>query len=617
MSTPEQALLRFLTCGSVDDGKSTLIGRLLYDSKLLFADQLETLNKDSQKFGTVPDGMDFALLVDGLEAEREQGITIDVAYRYFATPQRSFIVADTPGHEQYTRNMATGASTADLAVILVDARHGVVTQTRRHTFIAHLLGIQSIIVAVNKMDLVDYDQSVFDDIVADYYETIADLGFNHIAAIPISALYGENVTTQFDQMSWYDGLSVIESLETAPVSSSSSKTGFRLPVQIVSRPDQDFRGYAGTLCGAPMTVGDSAIVSPAGTQTSIKSITTPEGEVETADAGTAVTVTLADNIDASRGDIICHGDQGMLVTDQVQAHLIWMSDEPMIPGRQYLLKLATRSATAWVSELKHTVNVNTMEHVASKTLELNDIGVCNLSFDRRMACDAYGDCHDTGAFILIDRFTYATVGAGMIDFSLRRARNLTLQTLTMDKVARARSMGQKPAVIWFTGLSGSGKSTVANAVESKLFDKGHRTYLLDGDNVRHGLNRDLGFTDADRVENIRRFGEVAKLFADAGLIVLVSVISPFRGERDMVRDLLDDDEFIEVFVDASLETCEKRDPKGLYARARKGEIQNFTGIDSPYEAPLNAELVLDTDALSPDDAAEQVIALIEKRILED
>ncbi len=366
-----------------------------------------------------------------------------------------------------------------------------------------------------------------------------------------------------------------------------------------------------------MTVGDSAIVSPAGTQTSIKSITTPEGEVETADAGTAVTVTLADNIDASRGDIICHGDQGMLVTDQVQAHLIWMSDEPMIPGRQYLLKLATRSATAWVSELKHTVNVNTMEHVASKTLELNDIGVCNLSFDRRMACDAYGDCHDTGAFILIDRFTYATVGAGMIDFSLRRARNLILQTLTMDKVARARSMGQKPAVIWFTGLSGSGKSTVANAVESKLFDKGHRTYLLDGDNVRHGLNRDLGFTDADRVENIRRFGEVAKLFADAGLIVLVSVISPFRGERDMVRDLLDDDEFIEVFVDASLETCEKRDPKGLYARARKGEIQNFTGIDSPYEAPLNAELVLDTDALSPDDAAEQVIALIEKRILED
>lgn len=614
---PEQSLLRFLTCGSVDDGKSTLIGRLLYDSKLLFADQLETLTSDSQKFGTVTDGMDFALLVDGLEAEREQGITIDVAYRYFATPNRSFIVADTPGHEQYTRNMATGASTADLAVILVDARHGVATQTRRHTYIAHLLGIQSIIVAVNKMDLVDYDQMVFDNIIADYRETIADLGFTEVTAIPISALHGENITAVSEQMPWYDGPSVIGCLETASVSSSSSTGGFRLPVQIVSRPDQDFRGYAGTVVGASIQVGDAAIVSPAGTQTTIKSITGPGGEVEFAKAGTAITVTLADNVDASRGDIICHADQGMIVTDQVQARVIWMSDEPMMPGRQYLLKLATRSATAWVSELKHTVNVNTMEHVASKTLELNDIGVCNLSFDRRIACDAYADCHDTGAFILIDRFTFATVGAGMIDFSLRRARNLTLQTLTMDKQARARSMGQKPAVIWFTGLSGSGKSTVANAVESKLFDKGHRTYLLDGDNVRHGLNRDLGFTDADRVENIRRFGEVAKLFADAGLIVLVSVISPFRGERDMVRDLLDDDEFIEVFVDASLATCESRDPKGLYARARKGEIQNFTGIDSPYEAPINPELVLDTDALSPDEAADQVIALINARILED
>lgn len=616
MDAPEQSLLRFLTCGSVDDGKSTLIGRLLYDSKLLFADQLETLTADSQKFGTVQNGMDFALLVDGLEAEREQGITIDVAYRYFATPNRSFIVADTPGHEQYTRNMATGASTADLAVILIDARHGVVTQTRRHTFIAHLLGIQSIIVAVNKMDLVDYDQSAFDEIVSEYLEAIADLSFKHVTAIPISALHGENITAGSDLMPWHDGPSVIAYLESASVASKPG-TKFRLPVQLVNRPDQDFRGYAGTVAGAQIKVGDPAIVAPAGTRTSIKSITSPGGEVAVADAGTAVTVTLADNIDASRGDIICHGDQGMVVTDQVQAQLIWMSDEPMMPGRQYLLKLATRSATAWVSELKYTVNVNTMEHVASKTLELNDIGVCNLSFDRRVACDAYEDCHDTGAFILIDRFTFATVGAGMIDFSLRRARNLTLQTLTMDKQARARSMGQKPAVVWFTGLSGSGKSTVANAVESKLFDKGHRTYLLDGDNVRHGLNRDLGFTDADRVENIRRFGEVAKLFADAGLIVLVSVISPFRGERDMVRDLLDENEFIEVFVDASLATCEKRDPKGLYARARKGEIQNFTGIDSPYEAPIDPELVLDTDALSPDEAADQVIALINARIFED
>lgn len=585
----EQPLLRFLTCGSVDDGKSTLIGRLLYDSKLLSADQLEALKADSQKLETVLDGTDFALLVYGSEAERKQ----------------------------YTRNMATDASTADLAVILVDARYGIVTQTRRHTFIAHLLGIQSIIVAINKMDLVDYDGSVFDDIVADYQEMIADLGFNHVTIIPISALHDENVTMRSDLMPWYDGPSITECLEAITVSLSSSTTGFRLPVQTVSHPDYGFKRFAGTVAGAPITVGDSAIVGPAGTQTSIKSITTPDGEVEIAVPGTAVTVTLVDNIDASRGDTICHGDQGMIVTDQVQAHLIWMSDEPMIPGRQYLLKLATCSATAWISELKHTVNVNTMEHVASKTLGFNDIGVCNLSFDRRIACDAYADCHDTGAFILIDRFTYATVGAGMIDFGLRRAHNLTLQTLTMDKVARARSMGQKPAVIWLTGLSGSGKSTIANAVESKLFDKGHRTYLLDGDNVRHGLNRDLGFTDADRVENIRRFGEVAKLFSDAGLIVLVSVISPFRDERDMVRGLLDDGEFIEVFVDATLETCEKRDPKGLYARARKGEIQNFTGIDSPYEAPLNAELVLDTDALSPEDAADQVIALIEKRILED
>jgi len=584
MSTPQQNRLRFITCGSAGDGKSTLIDQLL---------------------------------PDGLKSERKQGVTFDVSYRSFSTPNRSFIAADMPGFEQHARDMATGAPIPDLAVILVDARDGVVTETRRHTFISHLLGIQSIILAVNKMDLVNYDQAIFDGIVADYQDTITDMGFAHLTVIPISALQGENITARSDLMPWYDGPSMMGCLETAPVSSASSMTGFRLPVQTTSEPDQNFKGYAGTVAGAPISVGDSAIVAPAGTQTSIKSITTPDGQVESAVAGTAITVTLADNIDASHGDIICHGDQGMIVTDQVQAHLIWMSDEPMIPGRQYLLKLVNRTATAWVSELKHTVNVNTMEHVASKMLELNDIGVCNLSFDRRVACDAYADCHDTGAFILIDRFTDANVGVGMIDFSLRRARNLTLQSLTMDKNARARSMGQKPVVIWFTGLSGSGKSTVANAVESKLFDKGHRTYLLDGDNVRHGLNRDLGFTDADRVENIRRFGEVARLFADAGLIVLVSVISPFQGERDMVRDLLDDGEFIEVFVDASLETCERRDPKGLYARARKGEIQNFTGIDSPYEPPLNAELVLDTDALSPDAAAAQVIDLIEKRILKD
>lgn len=613
----EKSLLRFLTCGSVDDGKSTLIGRLLYDSKLLFADQLETLAADSQKFGTVKDGIDFALLVDGLEAEREQGITIDVAYRYFATPNRSFIVADTPGHEQYTRNMATGASTADLAVILIDARQGVVTQTRRHTYIAHLLGIRSIIVAVNKMDLVDFDQQAFDEIMDAYRKDTATLGFETVTGIPISALHGDNVTESSDRTPWYDGPSVISTLEAAPGKQETPGGAYRLPVQLVTRPDHQFRGYAGSVTGGDIKVGDPATIVPAGTRTTIQSIMTPSGNSDIAAAGTAVTVTLADQVDVSRGDVICHGNKETIATDQVQAHLIWMSDEPMIPGRQYALKLATRRATAWVSELKHVVNVNTMEHIAAKTLELNDIGVCNLSFDRLIGCDAYADCHETGAFILIDRFTNATVGAGMIDFSLRRARNLTMQKLNLDKQARARSMGQMPAVVWFTGLSGAGKSTVANAVETKLFDQGLRTYLLDGDNVRHGLNRDLGFTDADRVENIRRFGEVAKLFADAGMIVLVSVISPFRGERDMVRELLDDGEFIEVFVDASLATCEERDPKGLYERARKGEIQNFTGIDSPYEPPLNPELVLDTDALSPDAAADQVIALIEARIFED
>lgn len=613
----KKSLLRFLTCGSVDDGKSTLIGRLLYDSKLLFADQLETLAAESQKFGTVKDGVDFALLVDGLEAEREQGITIDVAYRYFATPNRSFIVADTPGHEQYTRNMATGASTADLAVILIDARQGVVTQTRRHTYIAHLLGIRSVIVAVNKMDLVEFDQQVFDCIMNTYRENISTLGFETVTGIPISALHGDNVTDPSDKTPWYSGPTVVAALEAAPGKENNPSSAYRVPVQLVSRPDHEFRGYAGTVVGGDINVGDPALIVPAGTRSSIKSITTPAGDAESAASGTAVTVTLADHVDVSRGDVICHGDHGMITTDQVQAHLIWLSGEPMMPGRQYALKLATRNATAWVSELKHVINVNTMEHTAAKTLELNDIAVCNLSFDRLVGCDAYTDCQETGAFILIDRFTNATVGAGTIDFSLRRARNLTMQKLTLDKNARARSMGQKPAVIWFTGLSGAGKSTVANAVETKLFDRGLRTYLLDGDNVRHGLNRDLGFTDADRVENIRRFGEVARLFADAGMIVLVSVISPFRGERDMARNLFDDGEFIEVFVDASLATCEARDPKGLYERARKGEIRNFTGIDSPYEPPLNPELVLDTDALSPDAAADQVIALIEARILED
>lgn len=554
-------------------------------------------------------------LIEGAEVDRDINISITGEYRSFITPERSFVFADLGRYEQYTRLRANGSLMADVAIILINARNSEVTPSWRNLFIAHLMGIKSIIVAVNEMELVEYDEAIFNRILSAHQDAISTLHFSHVTAIPISILEGQSITTNSDKMPWYEGPSIIEYLKTAPLHLPLSTDGFRIPVQNISDQDQDFTGYSGTVTGAPVQVRDRVRIAPAGTLTSIETIIGPNGDVDEAGPGTAVTVALAENSDLSRGDVICHADSEMIVTDQVQAHVIWMSDEPMIPGRQYLLKLGAASVTAWISELKHTINVNTMEHMAAKTLDVNDIGVCNLSFDRRIACDAYDDCPDTGIFMLIDRFTSTIVGMGMIDFSLRRARNLTLQSLTLDKSARARSMDQKPAVIWFTGLSGSGKSTVANAVENKLFSKGRRTYLLDGDNLRHGLNRDLGFTDVDRVENIRRFGEVAKLFADAGMIVLVSIISPFQGERDMVRNLLDDGEFIEVFVDASLATCEKRDPKGLYARARKGEIQNFTGIDSPYEAPIDPELVLDTDALSPDEAAEQVIALIEARAL--
>ncbi len=608
--TPQMTQLRFLTCGSVDDGKSTLIGRLLYDAKAIFDDQQNSLQSDSKKFGTVDGGIDFALLVDGLQAEREQGITIDVAYRYFATPNRSFIVADTPGHEQYTRNMATGASSADLAVILVDARQGIVAQTKRHTYIAHLLGIKSMTLAINKMDLVNYDEDVFQSIFDAYKDFADQMGVSDITAIPISALHGENISSIGDKMPWYTGPCVLEHLEAVEIHEVSGDCGARLPVQRVCRPNAEFRGFAGTVAGAPLRVGDAVTVEPDGAQTTIAEISTYDGPIETALIGQSVTAVLADKIDVSRGNVIRHSASEMEPTDQVQAHLIWMSGIEMIPGRQYEIKLGTCSALAWISELKFKVNINTLEHVAAKTLELNDVAVCNLSFDRRLACEAYRICKETGAFILIDRHTNETVGAGMVDFALRRARNLTRQKLTLDKEGRAKAMGQSPALIWFTGLSGSGKSTVANIVEAKLHHMGRRTYMLDGDNVRHGLNRDLGFTDADRVENIRRIAEVAKLFVDAGMIVLVSAISPFREDRDMARALMADGEFYEIHIDALLETCEQRDPKGLYSRARAGEIANFTGIDSPYEPPLKPELRIDTDNMDPETAADKIIALL-------
>jgi len=607
---PQRSLLRFFTCGSVDDGKSSLIGRLLVDTKGVFDDQSVALAADSRKYGTVADGLDLALLVDGLQAEREQGITIDVAYRFFATPARNFIVADTPGHEQYTRNMATGASTAALAVILIDARKGVVTQTHRHSYIARLLGIRQVLVAVNKMDLVDYDQNVFNAIAANYQNFAMDLKIDDVKAIPVSALHGDNVCIPSANMPWYTGPTVLEHLETAPDTVPTPARGFRLPVQWVNRPNLDFRGFSGTVVGADVKVGDPVIVEPAGTASQITEIVSANGVRDVAYPGDAVTVRLADEIDVSRGDVLHHANAPMEITDQVQAHLIWMSREPMIPGRQYMIKIGSRTSAAWVSELKYVINVNTREHTAAKTLHLNEIAVCNLSLDRRIPCDAYADVPQTGAFILIDRTTNETAGAGMIDFGLRRADNLTRQSVSIDRAQRAAALGQRPSVLWFTGLSGAGKSTLANRVEEKLHAEGKRTYLLDGDNVRHGLNRDLGFTDADRVENIRRVGEVTKLMMDAGLIVLVSAISPFRSERDMARQLIDDGAFYEIFVDADLATCEARDRKGLYARARRGEIQNFTGVDSPYEPPLSPELRVDTTAIDPDEAAEQVLKLL-------
>ena len=606
-----KSLLRFITCGSVDDGKSTLIGRLLYDSKMLFEDHLAAMEADSRKWGTQGEQLDFALLVDGLAAEREQGITIDVAYRFFSTDRRKFIVADTPGHEQYTRNMVTGASTADAAILMVDARKGVLTQTRRHSYLVRLLGIRHIAVAVNKMDLVDYSKEVFSSIVDDYGAFARQLGLEHVAFLPVSAFKGDNITSPSEKMPWYRGTTLMRYLETVEVDEQRTQKGpFRLPVQWVNRPDLDFRGFAGIIAGGVVRPGDRIRVQPSGRESTVARIVTFDGDLSQAVAGQSVTLTLADEIDISRGDLISAADAPAAVADQFEATIVWMHDEPLLPGRSYLLKIGARTVTASVMDIKYQVNVNTLEHVAARTLGLNAIGVCTVHLDRAVGFDPYAENRDTGGFILVDRMTNATVAAGMLHFALRRSQNVHLQHVDVDKSARNELNRQQSCIVWFTGLSGAGKSTVANLVEKKLHAMGHRTYLLDGDNVRHGLNKDLGFTDADRVENIRRIAEVAKLMVDAGLIVLTSFISPFKAERDMARGLVAAGEFFEVHVDVPLTVAEQRDVKGLYKKARRGELKNFTGIDSAYEAPQAPELRLTADRLTADEAADQVIDML-------
>ena len=603
-----KGLLRFITCGSVDDGKSTLIGRLLYDSKMLFEDQLAAMESDSRKWGTQGGDIDFALLVDGLAAEREQGITIDVAYRFFSTDRRKFIVADTPGHEQYTRNMVTGASTADVAVILIDARKGVLTQTRRHSTLVSLIGIRQVVLAINKMDLVGFDEATCRRIDADYRAFAAQIGLTNITTIPLSGLKGDNIAARSAAMPWYEGPALMEFLETCPLDDLRLQRGpLRLPVQWVNRPNLDFRGFCGVLASGTVRPGDRVRVQPSGRESVVERIVGIEGDRELAVAGESVTLTLHDEIDISRGDVISAADAPAEVADQFECHLVWMDDEPLLPGRPYLLKLGARTVNATVTEIKHKVNVNTLEHLATKTLALNEIGVCNLGLDRAVAFDPYAVNRDMGGFILIDRLSNHTVGAGMLHFALRRAHNIHLQAFDVDKAARAELLGQKPAVLWFTGLSGSGKSTIANLVTKKLYAMGRHTYLLDGDNVRHGLNRDLGFTDVDRVENIRRVAEVARLMVDAGLIVITSFISPFSAERRLARNLLEPGEFIEVFVDVPLEVAESRDVKGLYAKARRGQLPHFTGIDSPYEAPEDAEVHLPAAAITAEQAADRVL----------
>ncbi|MBA4750756.1 MAG: sulfate adenylyltransferase subunit CysN [Sphingopyxis sp.] len=604
----QKSLLRFITCGSVDDGKSTLIGRLLYDSKMIFEDQLAALEADSKRVGTQGQEIDFALLVDGLAAEREQGITIDVAYRFFTTEKRKFIVADTPGHEQYTRNMVTGASTADLAVILIDARKGVLTQTRRHSFLAHLIGIKHIVLAVNKMDLVGYDKTVFDRITLAYRAFASEIGITNFTAIPISGFKGDNITALSDNTPWFKGPALIEHLENVEVGTTADEAKpFRLPVQWVNRPNLDFRGFSGQLASGKVRPGDAVRILPSGKTTSVSRIVTLDGDLDEAVAGQSITLTLSDEVDCSRGDVIAAADAPPEAADQFEATLVWMADEAMIAGRAYWLKLATQTVSATIQQPKYEINVNTLDHLAAKTLELNGIGVVELSTDKPIVFEAYGDNRTLGGFILIDKLTNATVAAGMLHFSLRRAQNVHWQASDISREMRANLKNQKPALLWFTGLSGSGKSTIANLVEKRLHRMNRHSFLLDGDNVRHGLNRDLGFTEADRIENIRRVGEVAKLMTDAGLIVITAFISPFRVEREMARSMLPEGEFIEVFIDTPLAEAERRDVKGLYKKARAGQLKNFTGIDSPYEAPENPEIRIDTTAMTPEEAADLIV----------
>ena len=606
-SHEKKGFLRFITCGSVDDGKSTLIGRLLYDSKMIFEDQLSALESDSKKHGTQGQKIDFALLVDGLAAEREQGITIDVAYRYFSTDKRKFIVADTPGHEEYTRNMATGASTADLAILMIDARKGILTQTRRHSFIVSLLGIKNVVLAINKMDLVDYDQKIFDWIDRDYCEFSSSLGFNNIISIPVSALKGDNVLERSDNTKWYQGPLLMKYLEEVKIDKDNTAQPLRLPVQWVNRPNPDFRGFSGTIASGSINVGDEIIALPSAKISKVSQIVDGKGEQNRALAGQAITLCLEDEIDISRGDVIANINDRPETTDQFQAHLIWMHDEQMLPGRPYLIKTNNKTIEGAVSELRHKVNVNSLEHESGKVLELNEIGLVNIKTSEPIAFDAYKDNKSMGSFIFIDKFTNSTVACGMINFGLRRASNVHWQAVDVHKKIRATQKHQHPKILWFTGLSGSGKSTIANLVEKKLHVMGKHTYFLDGDNVRQGLNKDLGFTDVDRVENIRRVGEVARLMVDAGLIVLTAFISPFQAERQMVRGMVGDGEFIEVFVDTPLEVCEARDVKGLYKKARAGDLKNFTGIDSPYEMPESAEIHVNTVDNSADEAAEYIV----------